>query len=201
MLQEAGRSWLKALDPRAVRSNLLLAGLLLTAYELVRSTIVDKVRSFFCWEYRGAKLIDSDEYRDHVISRHEDRLHASCLWLQDMGALEQRDLTTIGNARKHRNALAHELPRFLADARKHVDSELLAEMQEVLAKVGRWFIREVEIPSDPQCDGKTIDDSDILSGNSLLLQVLIDAAIGSPGRASKLYESVVGELRRRGIMS
>jgi len=58
---------------------------------------------------------DGPEYQEHVVSLcPKDRLHASCLWFRKMGAIDDGDINTIREIRKHRNDIAHELPKYIA---------------------------------------------------------------------------------------
>lgn len=50
---KAKRSWDKLLNTQTLRTNLLLASLYLTAYELLRETITDRIRRFFTFEFMG----------------------------------------------------------------------------------------------------------------------------------------------------
>lgn len=45
-ISKARRSWEKLLNQQTLRTNLLLASLYLTAYELLKGTVVERIRSF-----------------------------------------------------------------------------------------------------------------------------------------------------------
>ncbi|MEH1846995.1 MAG: hypothetical protein V7L25_18895 [Nostoc sp.] len=47
-----------------------------------------------------------------------------------------------------------------------------------MTKINRWWIREVEIPINPDFDGQDIVESDISSGSMLIFQIMIKVATG-----------------------
>jgi len=51
-------------------------------------------------------------------------------------------------------------------------------VQELLIKVDRWWIREIEIPTNPDFDDQEIDEDEISSGNMLLLSLIFDVVSG-----------------------
>ena len=68
------------LSPEAVRLTLIRAGCFLTAYELIKSNVLDQVREFFCNGIEdGQFTYDEDFYKQSVLSLSEDsRYDASC---------------------------------------------------------------------------------------------------------------------------
>lgn len=64
--------------------------------------------------------------------------------------------------------------------------ERFGEMAILLRKIEVWWIREVEIPTNPDFDGREIDDAAIVPGPLIGLQVLQDIALG-PDERSRFY--------------
>jgi hypothetical protein len=106
----------KLLNPDAVKSNLILSSLYLTAYELLKDAIIENIRGFFPFEYKDGKAVLDEQYKDQVVRVHKDLMNASCLWLQRNGVITEGEVEEIKNIRKHRNQIAHELPKLLGDA-------------------------------------------------------------------------------------
>lgn len=178
----------KLFVPEAVEHELVMAGLFLAAYELLRSSIIDQPRRFFTHAPGSPSQIAEGEasYRAEVLSLHQSRLMASVLWHVKIGALDDTDRLTLETFREHRNLLAHELPRFLVDDRHTVQVDLISSVQLLVAKVDRWWILNVHVPTDPSFDGHTPPPEDVSSGTMVLLQYLVDTVSrfrGLPGPA------------------
>ena len=84
----------------------------------------------------------------------------------------------IDDIRKHRNELAHELSRFLGSAESDINISLLERIYYLMTQIDRWWIKEVEIPINPDFDGQDIADSDISSGSMLIFQMVIKVVTG-----------------------
>ena len=55
---------------------------------------------------------------------------------------------------------------------------------DLLAKIERWWIRNVEMATDPDWDGKDVEDVDITPGRILLMQIIVDVAQGDAETAT-----------------
>lgn len=54
---------------------------------------------------------------------------------------------------------------------------------DLVAKIDRWWVREVELPSNSVFDGKEVLDDEILSGNMLFVQMMLRVATGEDSEA------------------
>jgi hypothetical protein len=189
--KKARESWLKFLNPESLRSNLLSASLYLAAYEILRSSLIDQIRSFFMvgWSAESGEAIDP-RYQTEVLSRAKSPLRASASWLQQHGVIDEHDITKLNTVREHRNSIAHDLPKFVSSIDAHVDLALFQSICELVTKVDRWWITEVEIPTNPDYDDREIDYDGIQSGNMIFLRVLVEVATGKPEEAEFLLSEV-----------
>jgi hypothetical protein len=64
-----------------------------------------------------------------------------------------------------------------------------------VTKIDRWWIREVEIPTNPDFDGREVADDDIQSGNMLFLQMMVRIVEGNDSAA--FYEEFFKEVGDR----
>ena len=81
--------------------------------------------------------------------------------------------------KKIRNQLAHHLFSVVTG---QTESEHAAEFPVLVAllrKVEVWWVVNLEIPTNPDFDGKEIDEAGIVPGAVLALQMLIQVASGS----------------------
>ena len=168
----------RKLSPEHINANLQLASMYLVAYELLRSAIVDQVRSFYSKGFGDGKLLyDEDAYQAEVLSRHKKVFEASCLWLQDHGVFEGPGVAELQRMREHRDRLAHELPSLMVDPEFEVDLSLLVQAQHHLLLVDRFWGAIAadlnEIPPDE------VDYDGIRSMSSLLLDHIMTIVSGA----------------------
>ena len=198
--QDALEGWGKFLNPKVLRSNLIAASLFLAAYETLRSSITTQLRGLFANGFdQDGEIVDSG-YQKKVLSRHKSPLRASLLWFKEMQAIGENEIELVDRVRRHRNEPAHDLPRFLATNEKDINVELIGGILEVVAKVDRWWIREVEIPTNPDFDEALVDDLDdskIISGSMLFLQLIIQVATGEDDESETMYRDFMERAAER----
>ncbi|MEM2111966.1 MAG: hypothetical protein QXX08_08855 [Candidatus Bathyarchaeia archaeon] len=161
------------LNPDAIKSNLILSSLYLAAYELMKDAIIDNIRNFFSFEYRDGKAIPDKQYKDEVTRVHNDILYASCLWLQRNGVITENEVEEIQNIRKHRNQIAHELPKLLFDADLNFNVGYFLRIRELLEKIELWWVKNVEVPVNPDFDGIEGYEEDIRPGRVIAIDYVI----------------------------
>jgi hypothetical protein len=169
------------LAPSAVTANLIRVSATVTAYELLKSVVIDSIRDFFAreWDYSGPGPIakPSETYRVEVLSRSTSVLNASLAWLVTNGAITQEDADTFQRLREERNRMVHEIGRVLVDPTILPDDQLLGRAL-VLSRSLAVFWGRIHIETDPEFDGQEIEDESIQSGTSLLLEYLLHLAGG-----------------------
>lgn len=161
------------LEPESVLRTLIRAGCLLSAYELIRAEVVDKVRDFYLTGFnQEGYTYDEIAYQDDVLSKSpKSRYRASCAWLVENRALTLKQIATLEEIYRHRQEIAHELPKLLTHPDFDVRTDLLREAVECL-KVLAIFWGSIEVDTDPEFDGMEVDYERIESGSSLLMQYL-----------------------------
>ncbi len=170
------RSWAKFLNPESLRGNLIIASIFLAAYELLRTSVIDRIRDFFTYEFNEHGGVVSEDYKSKILSLDKSPLRASLLWLKEMSAIGDTDIELVDEIRKHRNELAHDLPKFIATADAEINVNLLGSIYELLTKIDRWWIKEVDIPTNPDFDGQEVADDEIQSGMMLCMQMMLRIA-------------------------
>ena len=189
--ERAYKSWKKFLDPNDLKANLVRASVYLSSYELLKSAVVENPRGFFNMGHSPVEE-DSPEYQAEVIALHpKDRFHASCLWFKKMEAIDDDDMTMIGQIRTHRNDIAHELPKYLADSRFAINMQLLDMIHVMVGKIERWWIREIEMAVNPdfyQADVESIPDNEVQSGNMIMMDLINKIIHGQDQELTQLLE-------------
>jgi hypothetical protein len=163
----------KLLDPKKLKRSLIEASMFITAYELLMEEIIDPQKSFFI--YGGEDQPENRlEYEKEVKALHKkDAFIASCLWLQNQGAITSREVELILQIREHRNAVVHELPKLIASTELQVDKRLLECLNELATKISRWWALEVDVPTNPDFDHVEVKEESVLTGSMMFMQVVM----------------------------
>jgi hypothetical protein len=172
MDSEAERELMHLLSKDVLKQNLIKAGLFALAYELLKNSIIDKPRGFFT----TGEIKPDHEYKMQVLAKHANPLIASCRWLQENNAITEADVRDVLQFREHRNYIAHELPNILLNPKVQVDEAKLVRLFQLLCKIDRWWITEVEISTNPEFDGQTINPQEVQSGSMMFIWHLIKVA-------------------------
>jgi hypothetical protein len=187
---EAG--WEKFLNPEMLKQHLMNAGIYLAAYEMFKQSLVGQPRDFFSNTFRDGEWIPDPEYKAHVLALDEKHtFHASALWWEKHGVLTEQDVKKAGEIREHRDKIAHDMPRFLGTKEGVIKLELLESIFELLTKIDKWWIQQVEIPTDPDFDNRKLTEEDlngVMSMSMVLLSLMIPIAYGDDSRLRIVYE-------------
>ena len=112
-------SWEKFLDPDVLRSNLIMASVYIAAFETLKATIVEQIRSFYVTGFDtsvqkdGGGLFDPD-YQTQVLSRNRGPVYASLDWLKESKTIDDQDIAAFERAKACRNEIAHRINQMLS---------------------------------------------------------------------------------------
>lgn len=177
------KQWKNILDTDVLRGNINLIAMYIMVYELLEDTIISKPKDFYT-------LIEFDEeaqrkYKDYVLSLYDDKnacpkintknqaLIASLIWFKTAGAIDDNDINIFAEARTLRNEVTHEMiSTITVGTEKIVDQ--FALMYGLFCKIEKWWILEYEVPISSQYKPEEIDEEGVMSGNMILLNVIID---------------------------
>lgn len=204
--QKVIQSWDKFLNPEKLKDSLVKASLFLSAYEILKESIIDKLKSFFTNEWHldektgELKGKVSKSYKEKVTSLYpKDEFHACCLWFRDQEAINESDLTAISKARKHRNEIAHELPKYISSIDHDVNKRILESLVEVVRKIDVWWICEIEIPTSPDfeaADMDKIDFDNVIGGNTMFLDLILSIFEGDDSHLKEIHALLMGKINK-----
>jgi hypothetical protein len=147
-------------EPRRTSEDLTdvltYAGLVLVAFELIKSLIVKPIRAFYAHTTFGPGMTFVS-YEHDVLARHKHEFEACLLYLRDfMQAIDADDMLAIQQLRRHRNDLAHDLPSRLGMLRIEDFSHILKSADRALFKLSnhRTYI---EIGAEPEVRAMALD--------------------------------------------
>lgn len=171
--------WERFLDPDAVRPSLFMATMFITTFEILKNSIVDRIRDFYSvgWSEEGAKV--SSDYEAEVLSRNKSPVFASLNWLHEHRAIDDDDLKTFEQLKKTRNLLAHDLFAVVTGQADSNHADEFPVLVELLRKIEVWWVVNVEIPTNPDYDDTEIDVEGIVPGSILSLQMLLEVVGGN----------------------
>lgn len=185
------KSWERFLDPDVLRPNLITASLYIAAFELLKTMIIERLRDFYTVGFdrskqkNGGWIVDRD-YQARVLSRNSSPLYASLDWLKESGAIDDQDISAFDRTKECRNKVAHDIAKLLSAGLPADLRDRFAEILALVDKIERWWIVSVEIPTNPDFDGEEIDESGVVPGSTMWLQVLVDVALGNE-KESEFY--------------
>lgn len=135
---------------------LAYTGLILVAFELIKSLIVKPIKVFY-WNMTFLEGGSFKSYEEDVLVRHKNEFEACLLYLRDfMKAVDSDDVLVIQELRKHRNDLAHNIAHKLQTQEIEQDVFLLEKVSKALFKLSNHQMY-IDIGADPKFQNKGID--------------------------------------------
>ena len=171
--------WERFLDPDAVRPSLFLATMFITSFEILKDSVVDRICGFYTNGFDENGPLVGPEYQAEVASKNRSILYASLHWLHKHEVIDDGDLVVFEQLKKTRNQLAHQL---FASVTGQIESNHEAQFEVLVAllwKIEVWWVVNFEIATNPDLDGQEIDETGIVPGAILSLQMLIQVASGN----------------------
>jgi len=177
--------WLKFLDPENLKGNLMFSSLYIASFEAFKDYVVDEVKFFFNNGFKDGEFTFSNEYNTKVKILDKSLLKATLIWLKDLEAIDEKDIETYDELRQYRNKLSHELMTLLFEGLPQELPEKFAQLIALRVKIEKWWIMNIEIPTNPDFDASTrIKDEDIMTSSQIFNQLIFDMLSGDEKRAS-----------------
>ena len=184
-------SWERSLHPETLKTNIITASIFSMAFEMLKSSIVEKIEGFFSDGFDQNEAIISPEYKEKVLSLNRSPVYASLGWLQDMDAINDEDMGRFEYVKKCRNTLTHEMLSFAYSGVDFNVAEAFDEMVILLRKIEMWWFEHFEMVIDPESYSEDLDLDQVIPGSVWSLQMLIDVALGPEEEAEKYYDLFV----------
>ncbi len=162
-----------------MQEKLVSASLYIAAYDLLKESIVGRIRSFYMVGFDESGEIVDEKYEKTVAARRKSILYASLDWLRENGVINESDCQAFERIRKTRNLLAHELLAIVTADKDCDHIERFEELVFLLKKIEVWWVVNVEIPVNSDFDGQEIDAEEIVPGPVLTLQMMLEVASGN----------------------
>lgn len=176
MIQDNKEYSHKILNEALVKKYLNNAGLFLMVWELLKSSIIDNIKSFFMNWLQDWKITYSDRYESEVIDLDRKNIfNACCLRSVNMNIITKDDHDKIKYLNETRNDIAHRLVDIISEENKEIQGIDIEVIAQILKKVDLWRLINVEIPTNtPEIFDENLDYSGIMSGRVLATEYLLN---------------------------
>ena len=156
-----------------------MATMFITTFEILKNSIVDRIRDFYLigWSEEGSTV--SPEYKTKVLSRDKSLVYASLNWLHENQVVNDDDLEIFEQLKSTRNLVAHQLFDIVTGQAESNHTEQFQVLVELLRKIEVWWVVNIELATDPDYAAKEIDEEDIVPGAILSLQMLLEVVGGN----------------------
>ncbi len=191
MNEKVSASWERVLHPETLKQNIITASIFSMAFEMLKSSIIEKIEGFFMQGFDENGMIVSPNYKKKVLSLNKSSLYASLKWLQNMGAINDEDLKTFEHIKQCRNTLTHEMLKFASEGVDFDLAEAFDQMVSLLRKVEIWWFENLDMAIDPEAYPDDLDLDQVIPGPVWSLQMLLGVALGPDEEASKYYDHFV----------
>lgn len=175
----ANEHWEHLLTPAIMQEKLISASLYVTAFELLKDSIIGRIRSFYMVDFDIDDYSFDEKYETVVLSRNKSVLYASLNWLLENDVIDESDLLSFERIKTTRNSLAHELPSLVMGGADFRHTEKFQELVTLLRKIEVWWVVNFEIPVNSDFDGKEIDEEGIVPGPVLMIQMMLEVLSGN----------------------
>lgn len=181
------QQWKNILDTDVLRSNINLIAMYIMVYELLEDIIISRPKDYYT-------IIEFDDeaqkqYGKNVLSLYDKSafpkirtknkaLIASLIWFCNFGAIDENDINIFADARTLRNEITHEMLTTITVGTEKIVNQFCI-MYGLFCKIEKWWILEVEMPIAGEYKPEEIDQDGIMSGNMILLNIIIDILVNN----------------------
>ncbi len=167
---------------------MLECAFVIASYERFCSFLIESVKSFYDPLAIFSTPTKTPNYDSKVRPLAKSEVAACLQWFIDNGAVHQEAQTLLTRMNDHRNVIAHELPRQMFDHSCSQDLQLLSEFLELERTLHRWWVLNVEIPTDPDLVGKEVNSDEILGMHDLFNQLMLWVVEDDLESAQSIYD-------------
>lgn len=173
------KQWEDFLTPAVMQERLVSASLYITAFEMLKESIVGRLKDFYCIGFNADGVTTSPNYEREVLSLNKSPLYASLRWLADSEAIDQKDIDVFEQLKQLRNSLAHELPVIVLTGKDVALMEKMQTLMSLMRKIEVWWVVNVEIAINPDFDDAEINPDEIIPGPILMMQIMLEVLSGN----------------------
>ena len=189
-------SWCNILDEDKLKLNVNFAAMFVLNFECLKDYIVSQIRNLYLdsIHFEEGKIIykESKQYKEQVRTLDKNIENASLKWFIQEGAITQDDFEIYQKIRKRRNDIIHEFLKNLDEGFSESDVVFFNKMITIYAKIDKWWINEIEIPTSEEVPAD-YDRDDVCSGQAIVLSVINSIILENKG---KEYKEVLAQIMK-----
>lgn len=181
-------SWERVLHPETLKSNIITASIFSMAFEMLKSSIIEKIEGFYTNGFDENGAILSPDYKTEVLDLNKNKLYASLKWLKDNDVINNKDVETFEQIKKYRNLLVHELTTFTSTGVDFDVGKAFDDLIFLMRKIEIWWFENLDMAIDPESYPRDLNLDEVTPGPIWNLRMLIDIALGPQDEAKKYYD-------------
>ncbi len=170
--------WERFLNPKPPETDLMVASLFITAFEMLQDSVVVRVKAFFTEDINNGEAVINKKYRTDVLTLDKSPLWASLQWLKQFKAIDDSDIEKLNVINAFRNRLVQDSPVFKTAGGKNDPLLLFAQMPEVPSKIERWWMITVAAQPRLHFNDKKMNEAGIIRDKIMTLRLLAEIASG-----------------------
>lgn len=190
-------SWCNILDEDKLKLNVNFAAMFVLNFECLKDYIVSQIRNLYLdsIHFEEGKIIykESKQYKDQVRTLDKNIENASLKWFIQEGAITQDDFEIYQKIRKRRNDIIHEFLKNLDEGFSDNDGMLFNKMLTIYAKIDKWWINEIEIPTSVEEVPVDYDRDDVCGGQAIVLSIINSIILENKGNE---YKEVLAQIMK-----
>ena len=190
-------SWCNILDEDKLKLNVNFAAMFVLNFECLKDYIVSQIRNLYLdsIHFEEGKIIykESKQYKEQVRTLDKNIENASLKWFIQEGAITQDDFEIYQKIRKRRNDIIHEFLKNLDEGFSDNDGMLFNKMLTIYAKIDKWWINEIEIPTSVEEVPADYDRDDVCGGQAIVLSIINSIILENKGNE---YKEVLAQIMK-----
>lgn len=195
-MNDYSEKFFELLNPDMLKEQLILISLFIAVYENFKSTIIENVKYFYWSGYENGKE-QFEYYEQDVLSKVKSKknrqIKATLHWLKEAGAMTEEDKQNFTKITEMRNSLAHNMSATLLEGLPPNFNDLYVNMLGLFEKIIKWWICEIEIPTNPDLNHEQYENicwDEVTSVNLEFLKIMTDIAINSTEKYQQIYRDL-----------
>lgn len=190
-------SWCNILDEDKLKLNVNFAAMFVLNFECLKDYIVSQIRNLYLdsIHFEEGKIIykESKQYKEQVRTLDKNIENASLKWFIQEGAITQDDFEIYQKIRKRRNDIIHEFLKNLDEGFSDNDGMLFNKILTIYAKIDKWWINEIEIPTSVEEVPADYDRDDVCGGQAIVLSIINSIILENKGNE---YKEVLAQIMK-----
>lgn len=171
--------------PDSLKQKLIIASAFIAVFEHFKYTISENVKYFNFFGYKNNTTFNrelQENYEKTILSKINEKeknkaIKATLLWYEEHGAISEKEVKSFKIMTEMRNTLSHELLSKIFQGLPENIYDIYFDMTTLFEKITKWWVMEIEIPTDPNIlpeQYKNIKWDEISSLDLCLIKTMTD---------------------------